>query len=60
MTHLSTAVHKAVGDKLCERLACAQRSYFLDAGLNYLGAARAERAGDPPVSDRLISIPVSL
>jgi hypothetical protein len=34
-----------------ERLACAQRSYFLNANLNYLGAASAERAGDPPVSN---------
>jgi hypothetical protein len=35
-----------------EHLACAQRSYFLNADLNYLGAASAERARDSPVSNR--------
>ena len=34
-----------------ERIACAQRRYFLIAHLNYLGAASAERAGDRPVSN---------
>jgi hypothetical protein len=36
-----------------EHLACLQRSHFLDANLNDLRPAGAERASNPPMSNRV-------